>query len=346
MAIGAISWLKWYNLSVMRFVIPAKKQPKVFDAIKAGYNTLSTHAYLLLIPIVLDVFFLFGKRLLIANLIERMISGITLPSSASTEVLKSWEEVTSNLLVSFKNFSLTAFLRSFPIGIPSLLAYRPLEVNPLGAFAATQVESYGSTILYVIGFSLIGFFLGSIFLAVIRDSVQNKGTMPAREHLPRQLLSLFSLPVAALLLGIFILTPAFFIISIFNSILPILGSVGYFLLSLGLISAAIPLFFTAHEILLSGSNFVTAARNSIRTVRPTNGKTSIFIMLAFLATYATNFLWQIPKENSWMLLVSILGHAIVTTIFIVASFHFYIDARNCVRESFTTDTPVNEQTGV
>lgn len=330
----------------MRFVIPAKKQPKVFDAIKAGYDTLSTHVYLLLFPIALDVFFLFGKRLLIANQIEKMIGGITMPSSASTEVLNSWKELTTNLLVSFKNFSLTAFLRSFPIGIPSLLAYRPLEANPLGAFPTIQVESYGSTILYILVFSVVGFLLGTLFLFVIRNSVQKKESAHTREQLLHQLISLFSLPVLVLLLSVFILAPALFLISIFNSILPILGSLGYFLLSLGLISAAIPLFFTAHEILLSGNNFVTAARDSIQTVRPTNGKTSIFLMLAVLATYATNYLWQIPKENSWMLIISILGHALVTTIFIVASFHFYIDARNCVRESLTTDTPINEPTGV
>ncbi len=327
-------------------MIPAKKQPKVFAAIKAGYDTLSTHMYLILFPIVFDIFFLFGKRLLIVNQVERMFSGVTLPASASTEVLASWEELTTNLLVSFKNFSLTAFLRSFPIGIPSLLAYRPLEVNPLGAISTTQVESYGSTILYILGFSLIGFLLGSVYLYVIRHSVQDKASVLTLDQLLHQLLSLFGLPVVVLFLGIFILTPALFIIALINSIVPILGSLGYFLLSLGLISAAIPLFFTAHEILLNGNNFVTSARNSIRTVRPTNGITSIFLMLAFLATYATNYLWQIPKDNSWMLIISILGHALVTTIFIVASFHFYIDARNCVRESLNTETPVNEQTGV
>jgi hypothetical protein len=69
-------------------------------------------------------------------------------------------------------------------------------------------------------------------------------------------------------------------------------------------------------------------------------------MLAILTTYATNFLWQIPKQDSWMLIVSILGHALVTTILYVASFHYYIDAHNCVRESLISETPVNEQTGI
>lgn len=330
----------------MRFVLPSKKQPKVIDAIKAGYNTLSTHLYLLLFPIVLDVFFLFEKRLLVSDQVKTIISGITLPTSTSTEMLKSWEEASASVFEVFKNFSLTAFLRSFPIGIPSLLAYRPMERNPLGSFSAVQVESSGVATLYILGFSLIGFLLGALFLLVIRNSVQDKNSILAPDRLPQQLLSLLSLPVVITLLSIFILMPALLLISVFASFLPILGTVGYFFLSLGLISATIPLFFTAHEILLSGKSFATAAKQSIRTVRPTNAKTSIFLMIAFLITYATNFLWQIPKDDSWMLIISIFGHAVITTIFWVASFHFYIDARNCVRESLITETPVNEQMGV
>lgn len=329
----------------MRFVIPAKKQPKVFDAIKAGYDTLSGHIYLLLFPILLDIFFLFGKRLLVTDQIERMVGSVNLPSSATAEVIKSWEELSTTFLDLFENFSLTAFLRSFPIGVPSLLAYRPLESNPLGDFTGSQVLSYGSTMFYILVFSLIGFLLGAFFLTVIRFTTQKDTFTLVPNEMAHQLISLFTLPVITMLVGIFILTPALFLISIFSAILPILGSLGYFLLSLGVISALIPLFFTAHEILLTGSSLVIAAKNSIRTVRPTNGKTSIFLMIAFVATYATNFLWQIPKQDSWMLIVAILGHALVTTIFYVASFHFYIDARNCVRESFISEPPVNIQTG-
>lgn len=330
----------------MRFVLPAKKQPKVLDALKAGYVTLSTHLYLLLFPIALDLFFLFGKRLLITNQIDTMINDITLPASASTEVLKTWEELSASVIELFKNFSLTAFLRSFPIGVPSLLAYRPMAVNPLGDFSKIQVESFSTMALYILGFSLIGFLLGAIFFSGIRYSIHEGTSDFSPERLPHTLLSLFILPVAIVAVGIFILTPALFLISVLNSLSPFLGTLGYFLLSIGLISTGIPLFFAAHDILLSGNNFINAARESIQTVRPTNGKTSIFLMLAYTVTYATNFLWQIPKDDSWMLIVSILGHSLVTTILLAASFHFYIDARNCVQESLITETPVNEHTSV
>ncbi|MDD2522199.1 MAG: hypothetical protein PHW11_05210 [Anaerolineaceae bacterium] len=329
----------------MRFVIPAKKQPKVFDAIKRGYATLSNHIYLLLFPIGLDLFFLFGERLLITNQVQAMIDGIIFPPGTGAEMLQSWEELSAGLLELLKNFSLTAFLRSFPVGIPSLLAFRPMEVSPLGDFATVQVQSLGGSMLYILGFSLIGFLLGALFFLLIRNTVHGNDLSIPRKF-PNQLLSLVAIPIVIFLFTFFIISPILLLISVFNSILPFLGTIGYFFLSLGLISLGIPLFFTAHEILLSGSSFVAAARKSIETVRPTNGKTSIFLMLAFLGTYATNFLWQIPHDGSWMLIVSILGHALVTTIFLIASFHFYIDAQNCVRESLLTTTPVNEEMGV
>lgn len=155
----------------MRFVIPARKQPKIIDAFKAGYETLSRHLYLLLFPILLDIFFLFGKRFLISEQIEGFVKSIVLPNSATTEILESWQELSSSLVETVQHFSLTSFLRTYPIGTPSLLAHRNLTENPLTAFSTTQVTSPWTTILLVILFSLIGFIYGALFLLVIRNAV-------------------------------------------------------------------------------------------------------------------------------------------------------------------------------
>jgi hypothetical protein len=121
----------------MRFVIPAKKQPKVFDAIKAGYDTLSGHIYLLLFPILLDIFYLFGKRLLVSDQIERMVGSVNLPSSATTEVIKSWEELSTTFLISLKTLA-DCFLAKLSNRSPKPVGYRPLESNPLGDFTEAR----------------------------------------------------------------------------------------------------------------------------------------------------------------------------------------------------------------
>jgi hypothetical protein len=43
-------------------------------------------------------------------------------------------------------------------------------------------------------------------------------------------------------------------------------------------------------------------------------------------------LWRIPEEDSWMLLISVLGHALISTIILTASFHYCLSARESVRE--------------
>ncbi|MCK9245486.1 MAG: hypothetical protein M0P11_00850 [Anaerolineaceae bacterium] len=327
----------------MRFAVPAKKQPKVFTAIKAGFDTLSTHAYLLLFPILLDIYFLFGRRLLVTAQVEEMIQAVVLPPETTADMLNSWQELSTATITTFKHFSLTAFLRSYPLGIPSLLAFRPLALNPLGAASSTQVGSAGAAFLYILVFSLIGIVLGALFLTAIRMAVQKKSSDAVSSQFLRQLWSLFVLTFVLVLAGIFVLTPALLLISVFSAALPILGSVGYFFLSLIVISTTIPVFFTAHDIILYGNKFGKAARESIGVVRPTNGKTSLFIFMAIFTTYAANFLWHIPADDSWMLIISILGHGLVTTIFFIASFHFYIDARACVRESLTAETAGPDQ---
>ncbi|NLE82942.1 MAG: hypothetical protein GX603_00290 [Chloroflexi bacterium] len=330
----------------MRFVAPARKQPRIFQAIKSGYETMAGNAYLVLFPILFDLYFLLGRRYLVTNMVQDMIDSIIFPPSASTEILETWQELSASLIDTLQHFSLSGFLRSFPIGIPSLLAYRPMEVSPLGAFSTVQLESYGQFFLAIIGFSTIGFLLGVLFLFAVSYAVRDTHTESITANLAQKFLSLLALPLVVILVFVFILTPAIFLISILNALLPILGAVGYFFLTLTVISLSIPLIFTAHDILLYGSNFREAVKQSIQIVRPTNGKTSIFLFVAIMATYVTNFLWQIPADGSYMLLISILGHALVTTTFYVASFYFYIDARKSVRESLLTETNNSEHMSV
>lgn len=321
----------------MRIVQPIKKQPKIIEAFKASIDTLSRHTYLLLFPILLDFFFLFGKRLLIFDQFESVLNSFTFPSSASPEVISVWQEMTKSALNLIRNFSLTAFLRSFPIGVPSILAYRSLAENPLGAFASVQVVNGGEAFVYMLIFSLIGFLYGALFLMLIGSSVSNQSFLSKKGRVFGNLGSLFLIPLSSIVIFLLIITPALILISVLSTLLPFLGSVGFFFLSLILISTLIPMLFTPHEIALSDTPFFKSIRNSIKTVRPTNINSSVFFFLVYLITYFTSFLWQIPPDNSWMLLVSIIGHALVTTLIYVASFHFYVDARQCVLNSYISE---------
>lgn len=313
--------------------MPSRKQPKILQAFKLSYQTLSKHVYLLLFPIFLDLFFLFGKRLLISDWATRWVDKVVIPPAASTDVATAWAEISLELLQLLANFSLTGFLRSYPIGVPSLLAFRPMASNPFGAFQTSQVQSSGQIVLLILIFSLIGFVLGSAFLILNGMAVKGQSIKDSLIDLKSRLLALFIIPMLSLAVFTVIFIPALLVISIISSLIPLFGSIGYFVLSLVLISRITPLIFTPHDIILFDRPFNLATKESVKTVLPTNGKTSFFLLLAFFATYASNLLWQVAKEDSWIMGVSIMGHAIVTTLIFLASFHFYIDARTSVLES-------------
>jgi len=325
--------------------MPAREQPKVFKAIKAGFDSLSSHVWLLLFPIALDLFFLFGKRLLISDQINSFLSSFIPPEGMTTELLATWEDLKLLLSETINNFSLTSFLRSYPIGIPSLFSNRNFSVSPLGEYNTVQVSSIG-TVLAVLGFSVVGFLLGVLYLYGVRNSTNINLTKVTWQSFSKQLLSLILIPLVLIVIALVIFVPALLIIAVLTIILPLLGSIGSFLLYFLVLSAGIPLIFTAHEILLYGINFQDAIKESIKVVRPTNMKTSSFLFFAFLVSYITNLLWQIPEDGSYMLIVSILGHAVISTILWIASFHFYEDARNCVHRSIVEETLNSEHLSV
>jgi len=52
---------------------------------------------------------------------------------------------------------------------------------------------------------------------------------------------------------------------------------------------------------------------------------SLFVISVVLLTISLNYLWSVPPDDSWMLLVGIAGHAFITTALLAASFVYYRD---------------------
>ena len=53
--------------------------------------------------------------------------------------------------------------------------------------------------------------------------------------------------------------------------------------------------------------------------------TSLFFVTVFLLTQALDLLWKVPPENSWLMFLSLAGHAFVATGLLSASFKYYRD---------------------
>jgi len=316
----------------MKVMLPFQKQPKVFAAFRAGYETVSKHLYLVLFPIVLDLFLLFGFRVTIVELMQDVIQRFVLPPSATADLAASWEILKSQTIEFFRYFSMTSFLRSFPVGIPSLFSVAAFEQNPLGEYQFVQLQQPGAIFGVILGATLLGLLLAYLLYRLIARATDTN-SLPAESILERRsLISWLLIPVVTIALFSLVIFPAIIMISLIGALLPIFTSIGYFFLLIGLITLLLPVVFTPHLIVLEKLNLSQALVASFRTVRLTNAKSTSFLFLAILASYLTNMLWRIPSNDSWMLLISIFGHALISIITLTASFHYILDARKSIRE--------------
>lgn len=316
----------------MRVMLPFQKQPKIFAAFKDGYETVSKHLYLVLFPIVLDLFLLFGSRITILKLMQNSIARFTLPPSATPDLMTSWEVLKTQTVEFFRYFSLTSFLRSFPVGVPSLFSVAAFERNPLGEFQLIQLQQPVAIFGIILGMSLIGLIFAYLLYQLTARASSAQGFKLESVLEPRSMISWLLIPIVTLGFIMVVIFPAMLLISLIGALFPFITSIGYFFLTVGLITLIIPILFTPHLIILEKTSFPQALLNSIRTVRLTNAKSTTFLFIAILASYLTNMLWRIPSDDSWMLMVGIFGHALISMIILAASFHYISDARKSVRE--------------
>ncbi len=262
-------------------MLPFEKQPKIFAAFRAGYETASKHLYLILFPILLDLFLLFGFRITIFELMQDVIQRFVLPPSATADLVASWEVLKSQSLEFFRYFSLTAFLRSFPVGIPSLLSVASFERNPLGEYQFIHLREPGTIVLVILAASLIGLFFAYLLfrLTARATTIQSGPPEPILES--RSLVSWLLIPIVSIIFAFLVVLPAMLMVSLIGALLPIFTSIGYFFLTVAIISLLLPVFFTPHLIILEKLTLPQALAASFRTVRITNAKSTNFFSWQF-----------------------------------------------------------------
>jgi hypothetical protein len=115
--------------------------------------------------------------------------------------------------------------------------------------------------------------------------------------------------------------------AVINLISPAMVQVAMFVLALISAWVIVPIFFAPHGIYLHGQNAIYSIYTSLRMARFTLPTSSMFVLAVFIISQGLNYLWSVPPEESWMMLVGIAGHAFVTTALLAESFIYYRDMK-------------------
>jgi len=219
---------------------------------------------------------------------------------------------------------LVSIMRTFPIGVFSLMSGVIPAGTPFGKPGSFQIETGLTFILWVGLLVFWGWVAGGVFFCWVANTISHSEEMEklsvAQAIFQTILLSLLWV-VILFVLGM----PVMLVLSIFEIISPVLAQVLLLIFSILSIWLVVPFFFMPHGIFIHRQNAFVSIYSSLRMARYTLPTSSLFVLSILLIGFGMNFLWAIPASDSWMALIGIAGHAFVTTSLLAASFIYYRD---------------------
>lgn len=322
---------------------------------------VANHAYLILLPIVLDLLLWFGPHLRVKSLFGPALADVLsfLKQSSAAEMQPMLQSMGKLWDLFLEQYNLLSTLSTFPVGIPAQMAVLMPRTTPLGSASSIEISSFGTFFLGWLALTLVGFILGSLYFAWVARTVgeglaQNvafpvedlsKGSMPNNPGgltpaliksidiggvpplrlgtLGWQTMQILAMMILLLGAALVLMVPVMFMTTVVALISPVVAQFVLILVLFSAVWALIPLVFSPHGVFLCGQSVLNAIVNSSRVVRHSLPGTGLFLLTVVLLNQGLGLLWNSPPENSWLALVGIFGHAFISTGLLAASFFYY-----------------------
>jgi len=295
--------------------------PGIIDSIKAGFDAVASRIAAILLPVLLNLFLWLGPRLRVETLFASMQNdmvtfwtAIRIPAEDIQRILEDYGRLSQAT-------NLFGLIRTLPIGISSLFAgLNEPFTTPIGDPIALQVTELNFP-LWVMGLTLVGWVGGALyFRSVAWAALTEKMKAP---DIVRAVIQTILVSIAFNIVFMAIGIPVFMIIIVAAQISAFLANLLVLFITLGSVLVIVPMFFWVHGIFSNRENVISSMLSSIQLARFTLPTSSLFVLTIFLLSYGLNFLWRIPKFDSWVTVLGIFGHSFVTTALLAASFIYY-----------------------
>lgn len=302
----------------------------VIASLVTGFETVNARLELILLPLALDLFLWLGPHLSIKSLVPQVM-GTMQAAFAQAEADPTTQRNLAILRQALEDYSATfnifSVLSTAPLGLPSLLAGRSPMATPVGSPMIWYVDSVPLYLLLLGAFLLVGLFLGAAYFGGIAQQVRDKRL--SWGLLLRQVWGDWARLTALGALGLMALLALGLPVSLLTSLIwlfspPIGGLVWIAGLAL-ILSTLLYGGFALHGMLLQRRGLLTALWDSVRLVQLNLPHAASLFVLIVLINVGLGLVWNIPGDNTWLLLLGLSGHALISTALIAATFVFYQD---------------------
>ena len=318
--------------------------PRIIPAFVAGFNAIANHIYLILFPVLLDVLLWFGPLVRVKNLMQPVFDNAIkqMTGAYSADTLALMQASKDTIMQFLERFNLLFILRTYPIGVPSLLVGTAPLNNPIGNIMVKELASNADVMLVLIACLFIGIIFGAILFSLIARVVGSQKESYSINSVINQGKNALVYFVMMLALGVGIALPSLFLLSAVITFLPGLGSIPFMVLGVILVWILLPLAFSSHGIFTGQPNSFASIMTSIRLVRKYLPGTGLFFLTAVLLSQGLDMLWATPASNEWLGLVGILGHGFISCGVLAASFVYYSRGMEYMQEKIRQDSAKTE----
>jgi hypothetical protein len=316
----------------------------VIETLSAGYAAVNRQPWVLLLPVLLNVFLWLGPHVSYSPLVGPVVTDATTwtqrMSGSPRASVADAQTVSGPELAQVRQWLIA---RSDDINGFEALVWGPLAVPNLPLLSTASddvafVNGWGDGMVLLGASVALGLLVGAWFYGGLAVASQNVpgGVLAAGRRVPRGVVDVIGL--TAILLGVSVLLglPVVLLIGFTALISPPVAVLGSLMLLVGLLFATVYLFFSVPAIFVSSAGPVQAIQRSVGTVRRHLRPSLALILLTWLILAGMGQAWELVASSvpaPYGVLLGILGNAYVASGLIAAGMVFYIQRSEPVSAS-------------
>jgi len=314
--------------------------PGIIGSLKVGFDMVASHITAITLPLALDLLLWLGPHISLNQLIQPVLAQFQSFASGTGISASDIKNAMNMYTQFFQQFNLLGILRTFPIGVPSLMSGEMPLSTPFGTPRIYQVDSLGHLFGLLFLLTIVGWVFGGLYFRWIASLIVPDSFAVIGKTILQTILYSLLWFLLAWMIGV----PIGLLLYVLFAINSLVGEGALLLLAFLSMWLIVPIFFSSFGIYLHKQNVFISLFSSFQITRFALPNSSLFVLTMFLIGVGLNFLWAIPDNVSWLTLVGILGHAFIMTALLASSFVYYRDTTAWLQSVFeklraTTPTP-------
>lgn len=304
--------------------------PSVWATIAAGFELTTRHPWILLIPVVLDLFLWLGPRLSFEPLVADLIAQWATQPGLPFDPVPVFEQIGPRT-------NLFTYLSVALVGVPALLVGLTPEQTPL-ATTAVEIGDWGTWIGLLAVMTVAGLFLSAVYYTLIAHAMNREeryggdGQLQAASSLAellgwigRSWLRLLGLALLFIGLTLLIVLPVTLVGTLVGLFSQLLAALVLLALPVLLLWLILLLSYTPEGVVLSRKPLLPTIFNSVRLFQRNFLAALLLVLVVLLISQVMTWLLLAADDGSWFTLAGILAHAFVATALSAAMLIFYRD---------------------